>query len=323
MRTLFAFACLLAAACASVPDGDGSRPIAPGKRIALTYDDAPRGDGPAYTGAERTAAFLDGLARAQVGPAAMFVTTRGMDAGDGAARIRAYAAAGHLIANHSDTHPWASRTTVPAYLEDIDAAERKLADLPNRRPWFRHPFLDEGGQGGAVAKRDALRAGLAERGLTSGYVTVDTYDWHLEDLWRAAVRDGRAVDEAALRGLYLDMVLDAAAHYDRMALDVLGRRPAQVLLLHENDLAARYVADLAAALRAEGWRIVTADEAYADPIADAAPQTAFSGMGRLAAIARDAGREGPAYFDHWSASRAGIEAETAARGVFGPPAPGD
>lgn len=303
---------LVLAACATAPS--------PAKRIALTYDDAPRGEGAAYTGAERTEALLAALEAADTGPVAMFVTTRGMDEPGGAARIAAYAAAGHRIANHSGTHPWASRTEPDAYLADIDAAEAKLAGLPNRRAWFRFPFLDEGGQGeGGAARRDALRAGLAARGLANGYVTVDTYDWHLADLWRRAVRDGRAVDEAALSRLYTDMVLDAAAHYDAMALDVLGRRPAQVLLLHENDLAARFTEDLVAALRAGGWAIVDPDEAYADPVADVVPATRFSGMGRLAAMAADAGAEGPETFDHWSASREGIEARAAARGVFGLP----
>jgi hypothetical protein len=157
---------------------------------------------------------------------------------------------------------------------------------------------------------------LAERGLMSGYVTIDTYDWHLDQLWQNALRDGLTVDEAALSKVYSDMVVDAAEHFDRMSSDLLGRRPAQVVLLHENDLAASFTADMVSALRANGWTIIDPDEAFADPIATQLPDTLFSGMGRIAALASDAGRSGADFFDHWSASESGIEARLAANNVF-------
>ncbi len=47
--------------------------------------------------------------------------------------------------------------------------------------------------------------------------------------------------------------------------------PAHVPLLHETDLAAMYISDLVAELRRNGWTIVTADKAFADPINKAMP----------------------------------------------------
>ena len=319
MRRLAIALALLLWSCAT--------PETSSRRIALTYDDAPRGDGRVFSGSERTAALIGQFERAETGPVAMFVTTNGMDTPEGRARVRAYADAGHLIANHSDTHPWASRTDTDDYIADIDAAEGRLAGLPNRRPWFRFPFLDEGGRShngktggswtGGEARRDALREALAERGLRNGYVTVDTYDWHLDTLWQRALRDGVAVDREALAELYAAMVVDAAEHHDRVARDALGRSPAHVLLLHENDLAASFTVDAVRALRDAGWTIIHPDEAYRDPVADALPRTLFSGMGRTAALAADGDPElpGSGRLDHWSASEAGIEAR--AEGVFG------
>jgi len=289
------------------------------KRIALTYDDGPRGDGRVFSGVERTQALIEQFKIAETGPVAMFVTTRGLDTQEGRDRIHDYANAGHRIANHSRTHMWASRTDVDAYIADIDQAEAALAPFANRRAWFRFPYLDEGGYGDADAalpKRDALRAALDARSIMSGYVTVDTYDWHLEGLWQNALRDGKTVDEAALSKVYSDMVVDAAEHYDAMATDLLGRRPAHVLLLHENDLAASFTADMVSALRAKGWTIIDPDDAFTDPIAAQLPNTRFSGMGRIAALASGAGRSGADYFDHWSASEAGIEDRVAADAVF-------
>jgi len=289
------------------------------KRIALTYDDAPTGDGEIYTGTERTAAFLAQLAAVNSGPVALFVTTKGMNKPEGRARIAAYADAGHVIANHSDRHLWASRTEAADYIADIDVAEEKLKGIKNRRAWYRFPFLDEGGLGKDNkdgVKRDELRAALQQRNIINGYVTVDTYDWHLDRLWREALRDGKDVNEQAVSKIYVDMVLDAADHYDDLSVQVLGRRPAQILLLHENDLAGHFTSDLVQALRADGWTIIHPDEAYADPIANRIPVTLFSGMGRVSALAADSGLRGKEVFDHWSASEAGIEQKIAESGAF-------
>ncbi|MEE4211759.1 MAG: polysaccharide deacetylase family protein [Parvularcula sp.] len=286
------------------------------KRIALSFDDAPRPDGPWFTGDERAERLIASLARTDAVPSVFFVTTGGFEKESGGReRVRGYAEAGHLIGNHSHAHLWLHRTETEAYLADLDRAEDALAGLPNRRAWFRFPFLDEGRSD--LEKRDAARSALTARGLSSGYVTVDTYDWHLADRLSQAVSDGRTVDRAALRDVYVAMIVEAAEHYDRMALRTLGRRPVQMLLLHENDPAAAFIADAVKALRDEGWTIVSPDEAYADPLAQTMPQTTFSGMGRIAALAFDQGARGADAFDHWSASDVGIDTRLEQAGAFG------
>ena len=112
-----------------------------------------------------------------------------------------------------------------------------------------------------------MRAALRERGLLNGYVTVDNFDWAIDDLARKAVEAGTEIDLPALGALYVETIVDTANFNDRVARETLGRSPAHVLLLHETDLNALFVADLVAGLRAAGWTIVTMDEAYADPIA--------------------------------------------------------
>lgn len=260
------------------------------KRIAFSFDDVPRQTGAFLTPDGRTAMLVAQLRRAGIAQAGFFVTTAHLEAPWGAggeARIAAYVAAGHVIANHSHTHPWLHRTAVPDYLADLDRAERWLADRPGHRPWFRFPYLDEGRRD--AARRDALRAALRERGLANAYVTIDNYDWHLDDLTRRAVQAGEVLDLEALRRLYVETLVDAAEFYDALAVRTLGRSPAHVLLLHETDLAALFIADVAAALQARGWQPIGIDEAYRDPIAAREPDTLVLGMGRVAALAHAAG----------------------------------
>ncbi len=78
-----------------------------------------------------------------------------------------------------------------------------------------------------------------------------------------------------------------------MARQVIGRSPKHVLLLHENDLAALYVDDLAQLLREKGWKIISPVEAYGDPIAANVPDVLLNNQGRIAAIAKAGGYAGP------------------------------
>jgi peptidoglycan/xylan/chitin deacetylase (PgdA/CDA1 family) len=273
-------------------------PAAAQKRIALTFDDAPRARGPFLTPDERTARLIAGLRKAKVRQAAFFVVPGNLSAPDGVGgerRIAAYVRAGHVIANHSFSHPALKSMTAEAYLADIDRASGWLMGRKGLRPWFRFPFLDEGGTD--KAKRDAVRAGLSARKLSNGYVTVDGSDWNIEGLTLEARKAGKPVDMDALRDLYVETHVESAEFSDRLAKQALGRQPVQVILLHETDLAAYWIADLVAALRKKGWEIVTADIAYRDPIARAQPDTPSAQGNRLEAMAWEKGVPAPRWYE--------------------------
>jgi hypothetical protein len=184
--------------------------------------------------------------------------------------------------------------TAETYLADIDKAEAWLKGRQGRRPWFRFPFLNEGRQD--KAKRDVVRAGLKARGLQNGYVTVDASDWHMESLAIDAKKAGKVIDMDALRDLYVESHVEAAEFYDRLARQTLGRSPAHVLLLHETDIAALWIDDLVAALRRAGWEIVSADEAFADPINTAMPDVPSANGTLTEALAWEKGLPAPRWY---------------------------
>lgn len=278
------------------------------KRIALTFDDVPRDRGPFFTPDERTRRLIAQLHSARVRQAAFFVVPGDLGKEDGIGggrRIARYVRAGHVIANHSFTHRHLSTLDAASYLADIDAAERWLARQPGHRPWFRFPFLDEGGSD--RAKRDAVRAGLEQRHLRNGYVTAESSDWNLEALTKQARANGKAIDRQALRELYVTWHVEAADYADALMQQAIGRQPAHVLLLHETDLAAMFVGDLVAALRQDGWTIVSADEAYSDPLGAAAPDPPYAGGTITEMLAWEKGLPPPRWYKYNNTALAGQE----------------
>jgi peptidoglycan/xylan/chitin deacetylase (PgdA/CDA1 family) len=244
-------------------------PAAAQKRIALSFDDTPRHAGAFMTPDARAKMLVQALRKAKVKQAAFFVTVGNLGkpgTGDGATNIARYVVAGHVLANHSYSHKRLSGMSAEAYLADIDYADAWLKGWGGYRPWFRFPFLDEGGKD--KVKRDAVRAGLKARGLSNGYVTAESVDWYIDDQAIAAKKAGKRIDMNALRDLYVESHVEAAEFYDGLMVKTVGRSPVHMMLLHENDLAAMFIDDLVAALRKKGWEIVTADAAYADPLGE-------------------------------------------------------
>ena len=283
-------AALLAAACQGNAPIDVSGAPVGGKRIALSFDDVPREPGSLYSQDERTDRILQVLSDRGVEQVALFVTTGNLEKWPcGAERIGQYVAAGHVIANHSKSHPNLSGMEASAYLADVDRAQTWLDGRAGMRRWFRYPFLDEGRAD--KSKRDAVRVGLAERGLLNGYVTVDASDWFYENALNEALAAGETPDMAGLRDLFVESHVQAANAYDVLAREALGRSPAHVLLLHEADVTAMFLPDVIDALRADGWTITPIDEAYADPIGlKAATYDTPSAQGTLTEmVARQAG----------------------------------
>ncbi|MEG3180443.1 polysaccharide deacetylase family protein [Sphingomonas sp. LT1P40] len=294
-RVLMAVAALAFIARAAPLALTASEPERVEKRIAITFDDTPRGAGAFLTLEERGPRLIAALEAAGVKQAAFFINPCRMHSERDGALVRAYETAGHVMADHTCSHPGLSRVSADFYLADIDKSQAWLRTRPTYRPWFRYPFLDEGGYD--VAKAGAVRAGLEARGLSNGYVTADGYDWNMERLTIAAKRSGRVMDMAALRDLYVESHVGAAEFADQLARRATGRRVAQVLLLHETDLAALFLPDMVAGLRKAGWTIVTADEAFDDPIADRQPQVAFANGTRVQMLAWEKGIEGTRWYD--------------------------
>lgn len=288
---------LLLASCAAT-DVQGNQAAAvsiavqqasvPMKKIALSFDDSPRHQGAFMTPTKRRKLILSSLRDAKVNQAVFFINPGQInDANQD--HIIAYANAGHVLANHTNDHIGLSDVSADEFLANVDSAQMWFKTQPliksSVRPWMRFPYLDEGGKD--RQKRDAVREGLRQRGLNNGYVTADASDWYIDDLASKAKRADKNIDQKMLRNLFVDSHLLSANFAYELSRKIMDRAPVQVMLLHEADVTALYLNDLIKALRFDGWHIVSADEAYADPLADLPPTMGFAGGTILGMLADD------------------------------------
>lgn len=296
---LFIVALMFVVRAEPIATVDASVPQEQRKLIALSFDDVPRMRGAFMDPQERGRRLIATMQDKGVDQAVFFLNpgqlTEYGDTKGAGQRIRDYVAAGHVLANHSFTHPRLGGTSAADYLSNVDAAEMWLSKQPGHRPWFRYPFLDEGGKD--MAKRDAIRAGLKARGLLNAYVTIDGSDWNMEDQALKAVKAGKKIDMEALRDLYVETHVQSANFADALMVRTLGRSPPHMLLLHETDIAALFLGDLIDALRKDGWEIISADGAFADPVYRAAPETPYAAGTLAEALAWEKGISGQRWYE--------------------------
>lgn len=253
--------------------------------IALTFDDAPTPDAGVMDGNTRTDNLLRQLRDAEVKQALFFVTTKHIDS-TSEKRLQDYVQAGHLLGNHSHEHLSANKVSVEEVLVDAYKAHLILKSYDNVLPLYRFPYLHYGNDQEA---REQIAAGLGELGYSIGYVTVDNFDWYINSLFQESVKSGKKIDKEKLGQLYVETIWSTIEFYDEIAKKNLGRSPRHVLLLHENDLAASYVGDLVRHIRSKGWKIISPQEAYEDPINQHQGDLTFTKQGRVAALAHQGG----------------------------------
>lgn len=257
------------------------------REIALTFDDAPTPNSAIMSGVERTDMLINALKKASVPDALFFVKADYIDE-QTKIRLEKYAGAGLQLGNHSYSHRSANDIAADDYLADVYRAKRLLDEYDNVLPYHRFPYLH---YGKTLSTIEEYQTALAEMGYLDGYVTVDNFDWYINALLVKAVEQGQAIDYSAASRFYVETLYQAIEFYDELAVTTLGRSPKHVLLLHENDAAALFIGDLVDFLRAQGWKIISPQEAYQDAIAKDFPASALHKQGRIAAIAAAKGTE--------------------------------
>ncbi len=193
------------------------------RSLALTFDDGPNDP--------HTLRLLEVLAKHEV-KATFFMIGRFVRERPQIAR--AVAQAGHVIGNHTDTHPNLFFASGSQLAQELDDCEKALTDtVGEHSKLFRPPF---------GLRRPATLRAVARRGLSTVMWSVTSFDWRLPT--------AEAIERRVARGLRGgDVILLHDGGHRRMGTD---RAPT---VAATERLIARY--------SAEGYSFVTVPEMMA------------------------------------------------------------
>lgn len=247
-----------------------SAPAAHAEGVALTFDDLPQLSlTPSADYAQVTnRRLLAGLRRHHL-PATGFVVGGKLEGPDHdrlAALLRAWLRAGEPLGNHTYDHESLNRTPLDAYILSVEHNDEVLRSLMGRkggRPvWFRHPYLETGA---TREVRQGFEGWLHAHGYRVAPVTLENSDWMFALPYDEAVLKGDRAEAGRIRQAYIDYTARCVAWYRTAAKDLLGRRPAQVFLLHESRINADSIDALAAILKHNRLTPVSLAQALRDP----------------------------------------------------------
>lgn len=232
--------------------------------VAFTFDDGSIQDMPGYTLEEWNERLLAGLKKYEL--QAVLFWTGGNKSGKKAEYVlRSWGDAGHLIGNHTLTHPNfnSSRTSLDKMQNELSGNDEIISQYKGYIPLFRFPML-KGGD--TKEKRDGFRDYMKSVNYKEGHVTIDASDWYVNNRMLDRLKSNPKADISGFRKYYLDHLMEKARYYEELSYGMTGRHIPHILLLHHNFAAALFIDDLVEHFKQNGWNVTDAGKAYQDVI---------------------------------------------------------
>lgn len=256
--------------------------------ISFTVDDPEVSRSPIFTVNERNKKILTAFDRFKV-KGALFVCGMRIESQLGKNLLQTWDRRGHLIGNHGYSHLYfnSPKVSFEKYREDFLKVEPLISGLKHFSKYYRFPFLKEGE---TKKKRDLMREELKLRGYKLGYVSIDASDWYVDQRMRKRLAENPNVDLSAYRDFYLKHVWNRAIFYNNLAKKVYGREIKHTLLIHHSLLNALFLSDLMRMFKDKGWKLISAAEAYQDPVFNLEPMIVPAGESIVWASAKETGK---------------------------------
>lgn len=254
--------------------------------ISFTFDDGSTSNRAGIELEEWNMMLLKALEDAEIN-AVFFVSTRGKTTPKGRYVLKSWDEKGHLIANHTNAHPNFNNPdhTVELFQTELLKADAIIRSYDNYTRFFRFPYLKEGN---TASKVDSIRQILKDNGYRNGHVTVDASDWYIDSRLIKRLRENPDADIEGFKAFYLEHIFERAQYYEKLSYELNGRHIKHNLLLHHNLAAALFLDDLIAMFKSKGWNVISAEEAYTDPIYQTV--TRHAGESLIWAMAKDSGK---------------------------------
>mgnify|MGYP000615535807 CR=1 FL=1 len=278
-------------ACGCMPKADTSAPevLIDRPKVSFTFDDGITTDILHYPFEDWNEMILASLRKEEL-TAAFFVTGRNKQDAKGRFLLDTWSKEGHLIANHTFTHPsfHSEERTVEDFEEELLKTDKVISSYDTYTKLFRFPYLKEGKTKEQI---EGYRAVLEQHDYRNGHVTIDASDWYVNSQLISYMRQEEAdtteIDKYS--SFYLQHILERANFYDSLAYALTDRHIPHTLLLHHNLSSALFLGDLIAKFKEEGWEVVDADEAFQDPFFSKVPGTHPAGESLVWSLAKETG----------------------------------
>jgi peptidoglycan/xylan/chitin deacetylase (PgdA/CDA1 family) len=256
-------------------------------QICITLDDISDVEKPLYSPLERDSMMRQALRKRQV-KAGVFFIGKYLESDQGKEILDAWDNDGHLILNHTYSHPhYDQDISYKEFSDDVLKCDNLIKGAKNYKKIFRFPYLEEGD---TQKKRDAMREFLKKNNYQNGYVSVVTTDWWIAAKIEEVLNEDSEADLSQYKNLYLTNVKECAEFYRVLGEKLQGDLPIKhVILLHHNLLNALFLGDLIDMLRQNGWKIISAEEAFKDPIYEHSPNIFPSNSSLLTSMSKERG----------------------------------
>ena len=269
--------------------------VAHSKQIALTFDDAPGDTTLHFNPEQRTDELIRKLKVLKVPPVLIFANPcNGNGATSNFAQLKKFKEAGHIIGNHTCTHPRFDDVGPDKFIADTVKAEVILGDLMPKPKYFRYPFFNEGK---SVAARDQFITWLEKNEYQNVSSSLENEDPTFSGRINEAKRQNKKIDYEKIKVLFLKHIIDGVEFYDKLAIDTLGRSPKHIILLHDKDATVLFIEDFVHELKNRGWTFISASEAAKDPLYSMKPKNVVSSYGILAQVAYEKNGSFKPYYD--------------------------
>jgi hypothetical protein len=249
------------------------------QEIAFAFDKA-LSQSSALDGMARAKMLVHSLARVNVHQSMFLIHAKDIT-GNTEDRLMFYDDSGQLLVNAGAHYSLYSRTDSYSFARDILRANALLAQYLNYRQHIYFPYLYEGGDE-LVLKQ--VKDFLAEYGYQPTYTSYQAHDNYLNKLYQARIASNRPVDIVRLEKVYVKMIMTDLIAYNARAQMLLGYSPRQIILLHENDLAAYCIVGLVDALNEKGFKIVAPEKILSDPLVNPYLVGGYSSVGYMQVI---------------------------------------
>jgi len=219
-----------------------------------------------------------------------FVTGSNKSDKKGKYLLESWSKEGHLIANHTFTHPNynSEKLSVSDFEEQLLKTDEVISDYDSYVRLFRFPYLKEGNTDEKIL---GFRNVLNRHGYKNGHVTIDASDWYIDgELIKCIRREGKeSFKIKKYKEYYLQHILERANFYEDLSFQLTNRHISHTLLLHHNLTSALFLGDLIERFKIEGWEVINADQAFQDKFFNTVPTTRPAGESLVWALAKESG----------------------------------